>query len=451
MKVKNKRIVILGAARSGMAAASLLQQLGATPFVSDIASHEQKTKELKILQGLGIPFEFGEHSQKIFEADFVILSPGIPLNSSVTQEILKRGIPIYSEVEVASWFCKAQIIAITGSNGKTTTTTLLGEMLRSEIPNAIVAGNIGSPFSGQVIDSADSPWAAVEISSFQLETIDRFHPKVAIILNLAPNHLDWYTSYENYVQAKMRILTNLTKNDWVIFNSDDSLLSEKVQDCKAKRLRFSLTNNQAEAFTNNYAIFMHGQKLLALNQVLLKGSHNHMNAMAAGLAAYCANITFDSIFNVLTSFKGVEHRLEYVATIANVRFINDSKATTIESLNAALNSFDTPIILIAGGKDKGSDFSKVNDLIKHKTRDIILIGAAQHKIARFWQDLSTIHFAQSLSEAVKHAFSIAIKGDTVLLSPACSSFDMFKDFEDRGKKYKQFVHELELEYENQQA
>jgi UDP-N-acetylmuramoylalanine--D-glutamate ligase len=451
MEVKNKKVVVLGAARSGMAAVSLLHQLGALVFVSDVAPKEDKIEQLEILEGLGIPYEFGEHSDKTYNADFIVLSPGIPLTSQIVQGILKRKIPIYSEVEVASWFCKSKIIAITGSNGKTTTTTLLGEMLKLELPQVIVAGNIGAPLSGQVLNSLSSSWASVEISSFQLETIDSFHPTVAVILNLAPNHLDWYNSYEDYIKAKLRILINLDKSDHIIYNADDILLAERLRECKAKKLRFSLQNDQVEAFTKDNSIYLNKYKVLDIDQVLLKGPHNYMNAMAAGLAARCANISYDAIAQVLTTFEGIEHRLEYVTTVAGIQFINDSKATTIEALEVALRSFSTAITLIAGGKDKGSDFSKVNDLIKNNVRAVVLIGMAKEKMAKCWHDLTPIHFAASLSEAVERAFHLTKKGDTVLLSPACSSFDMFTDFEDRGKKYKEYVQKLKIEYENQYA
>ena len=451
MDVKNKKVVILGAARSGVSAALLLKNLGSDLFVSDIANKKQKQQEIKILEKLGIPFEFGQHSNKIYDADFVVLSPGISIAIPKIQSILKKGIPIYSEVEVASWFCKSPIIAITGSNGKTTTTTLLGKMLQSEMPEAIIAGNIGSPLSGQVLNSNKRFWASVEISSFQLETIDRFHPKVVVILNLAPNHLDWYSTFEDYVNAKLRIVKNLDPQDYLIYNNDDPLLVEKVKTQQAKKLCFSLKDHESDAYTKNEAIFLNNNKLIDISQVMLKGQHNQMNIMAAALAAKCANISEPSIIKILSSFTSVEHRLEHVQAINNISFINDSKATTLESLSVALQSFDTPIILIAGGKDKGSDYSRVNSLLKKKVRAVILIGSAQDKMASAWQDITDITRAISLEEAVHKAFSMAHRGDVVLLSPACSSFDMFQDFEDRGRKFKQIVNKIASEYEDNQA
>lgn len=448
MDVRNKKVVILGAARSGISAALLLKKLGSFLFVSDIASKEQKQQEIKTLEEMGIPFEFGQHSDKIFDADFVVLSPGIPITLPKIRSITKKGIPIYSEVEIASWFCKSPIIAITGSNGKTTTTTLLGEMLRSEMPAAIVAGNIGVPFSGQVLNSKKQYWASVEISSFQLETIDRFHPKVVVILNLAPNHLDWYRTFNDYVNAKLRILKNLDPQDYVIYNGDDPLLVNKTRACRARKLCFSLKAQECDAYTMNGTIYLNKKRLIAISRVLLKGQHNHMNIMAAALAARCANVSKHSIIEILASFKGVEHRLEHVKTINKIRFINDSKATTLESLSVALQSYDTPIILIAGGKDKGSDYNLVNNLLKTRVREVILIGSAQDKMASAWQNITNITRATNLQEAVYKAFSMAHQGDIVLLSPACSSFDMFRDYEDRGLKFKQIVEKISIEYEN---
>jgi len=448
MEVKNKKAVILGAARSGIAAAELLLQKGAEVFVSDSASETEKKEEIKILEGLGVSFEFDSHTNKLFDGDFVVLSPGIPVASEIVRNISKKGIPIFSELEIAYWFCQSPIIAITGSNGKTTTTTLLGEMLRSIKSDSIVAGNIGTPFSGQVLSSDRSTWAAVEISSFQLETIDSFHPRIAVILNFAPNHLDRYNSYEDYTEAKLRIIKNLDHNDYIIYNADDILISKKIHPSPAKKLSFSQMNNQADAYLKDAQIFMFNKAIMSCGEVLLKGNHNYMNAMAASLAAHQAEIPNVLIAQTLETFRGVEHRIEVIGTINGIHFVNDSKATTIESLSVALKSFNTPIILIAGGKDKGSDFTKINDLIKKNVREVVLIGESKEKIAKSWNNLKPIHFADSLAAAVEKAFTVAKQDDNVLLSPACTSFDMFKDYEDRGRIFKQIVKQLMQIQEN---
>ena len=442
-EIRDKHITVLGAARSGIAAAKLLIKNGAHVFVSDLATTENKADEINLLKGLGIPFEFGQHSDRIFESDFVVLSPGIPVASNMVQKIFSKNIPVLSEIEIAYWFCKSPIIAITGSNGKTTTTTLIGEMLKTEQPGRIQAGNIGDAFSEQVLDTNENSWAVVEVSSFQLETIEDFHPKVAVILNLAPNHLDRYDGkYEKYVTAKLNILKNLKEEDYLIYNFDDEVLIEKIQKSNAKKISFSADNCEADAYLKDNNLMIGEEVLIRTNEIKLNGIHNYMNSMAAVLASRIAGISNNSICKVLREFAGVEHRLEFVRELKGIRYVNDSKATTVESLAVALQSFDSPIILIAGGKDKGSDFSKLNSLIEKFTREVILVGVAKEKMAKSWEAVKPVHRAETLEEAVKMATKLAKEKDTVLLSPACASFDMFKDYEDRGKQFKQIVNNL---------
>jgi len=446
--VKDKSVTILGAARSGIAAAKLLQKKMANVFVSDSAEENKKRDEMQILQNHKINNEFGQHSKKVFDADFVVLSPGIPSQSAIVQELFLNNIPVYSELEIASWFCASPIIAITGSNGKTTTTTLLGEMIQTELPQSIVAGNIGNAFSDFVLDSKSSDWAVLEVSSFQLETIDTFHPRIVILLNLAPNHLDWYDSYEDYVNAKLLILKNLQKDDYLIYNADDKLLRENVRNSSAIKRTFSLKNTDVSIFMHENQIVFEDRMLIKTDEIRLNGNHNYQNAMAAVLAAKIAGIDDHNISHVLKDFKSIEHRLEFVNDINGIHFINDSKATTIESLAVALTSFQTPIILIAGGKDKGSDYRNLKTLIAENVREVILIGSAKEKMLEAWQDIVPIHPSESLGDAVETAYNLAKSGENVLLSPACSSFDMFKDFEDRGKQFKKLVHKLKFKYEN---
>ena len=447
-QLKQKKVTILGAARSGIAAAKLLTKHAARVFVSDLARQEDKTAEKQILEGLGIPFEFGRHSDQIYDADFIVLSPGISPATPLVQSFGQKGIPVFSEVELASWFYSGPIIAITGSNGKTTTTAITGQILRQQFPDTIIAGNIGTPFSGEVLDKPGAACAVVEISSFQLETIESFHPRVVVIINLAPNHLDWYKSYAEYVSAKLRIMLNLNQSDTLIYNGDDELLTAKVQPCPAQKLRFSAYDQKADAYFKDQTLFMLNSRLAAVQDIKLRGMHNYMNALAAGLAARCLGLNNDPVIKILSTFSGVEHRLEFVANINGVSFINDSKATTIESLAVALASFNTPIILIAGGKDKGSDFSKLKAALKRNVRQAILIGAAREKIMASWQGVIPISSAGNLSAAITAAYQLAQPGDTVLLSPACASFDMFKDFEDRGRLFKQEVHNLKEKMKN---
>ena len=288
--IKDKKIVILGAARSGLAAAKLLHKKQAVVFVSDHADQSEKQEAIKILRDQQISYEFGQHSDKVFEADLVVLSPGISSRLKIVWELRSKGIPVFSELEIASWFCASPIIAVTGSNGKTTTTTLLGEMLRTEMPQSIVAGNIGNAFSDFVLDSNKSNWAAIEVSSFQLETIDTFHPRVVVILNLAPNHLDWYDSFEDYIRAKLFVLKNLQKDDYLIYNADDTLLEDRIRSSPAKKKTFSLSKSNATFFKEKNKLILEEQILITTDQIRLNGNHNYQNAMAAALAAKIAGI-----------------------------------------------------------------------------------------------------------------------------------------------------------------
>ncbi len=442
-RIKNKKITVLGAARSGVAAAVMLKKLGARVYVSDSALLCSKQEQAAELGRRGIAFEFGQHTERAYDADYVVLSPGMPVRSQVVQKFLQKRIPVYSEIEVAAWFCRAPLIAVTGSNGKTTTTTLIGEMLKEQFPRSIVAGNIGQPFSAYVLESEPHSPAVVEVSSFQLETIDRFHPQVAVVLNFAPNHLDRYDSYEDYLRAKWRITMNLGENDLLIYNGSDERLSARSKNLSSRKQAFHLqAHPQAAAWFDGQSLYLDEGKILDVNEMPLKGPHNYMNALAAALAARAVGVPNSAIIRVLRTFKGIEHRLEPLAEIEGVQYINDSKATTVESLAVALQSFNTPIILIAGGKDKGSDFSKLNALIKQQVKECILIGAAKDKMANTWQGLTKLYKADSLESAVRHARRIAAHGDVVLLSPACASFDMFTDFEDRGRRFKEIVNKL---------
>jgi UDP-N-acetylmuramoylalanine--D-glutamate ligase len=445
--ITGKNIVILGAARSGLSAATLLKKAGNDVFVSDIATRN-KLKEKNYLTRMNIPFEFGKHSDRIYQADFIVLSPGIPSTSAVIQAVKAHNIPVYSEIEVAGWFCRSSLIAITGSNGKTTTTTVLGKMLKHRYQDAFVAGNIGEPFSDFVFESSPDVWAAVEVSSFQLETIDQFHPSVVIILNLAPNHLDWYHSFEEYASAKLRILNNLTPDDYIITDGDDPDLCHRIYSHDSRKYKFTVSGRRAEGCLLNNALYLFNEKIIATDQIALFGRHNYKNLMAAGIAAKIAGVSSADIREVMRTFKGVTHRLETVAEIKGVKFINDSKATTLESLEAALQSFQQPVILIAGGKDKGADFKRLQELVKEKVKRAVLIGAASERIMQSWKDSIPVVMAHDLEEAADGALDAAQAGDVVLLSPACSSFDMFRDFEDRGNTFKKIVNQMKRKYEN---
>ncbi len=443
MEVKNKKVTVLGAARSGVSVARLLKMKGANILVSDNAAAEKMHLAARELTELSIEFEVGSHSPRVFNSDLVVLSPGIPVASEIVQKILERKIPVLSEVEVAYWFNKSNIIGITGSNGKTTTTLLAGEMLKTKNPNAVVAGNVGYAFSEQVNRTKKNEWSVIELSSFQLETIDEFKPNIAVVLNFSPNHLDRYDSYEHYLKAKWRITKNLTNEDYCIYNADDSKVSEWAEKLNCNKRSFSTRNvNPNGAGIDDENLYILGNPLISLREIGLRGMHNYQNAMAASLAADIAGIDHSLIASVLKSFKSVEHRLEKVREIDGISFINDSKATTVESLKVALKSFNRPVILIAGGKDKGSDFSELNELVDKHAKHLVLIGTAADKMKKTWENIKPITISKSLKEAVEIAFKTARKNDVVLLSPACASFDMFKDYEDRGRKFKEIVNEL---------
>ena len=437
--IKNKKVTVLGAARSGIAAAKLLKAMGADVFVSDYSKKEL----IPDLEELGIDYESGMHSARVFEADFVTLSPGISQKTEIVKEIRAKNIPVYSEIEVASWFCKSPIIGVTGSNGKTTTTTLIGEMLKKKYDDAIVAGNIGQPFSSFVQNSREDSMAVVELSSFQLETIDTFEPRTAIVLNFAPNHLDWYETYEDYKAAKWRITKNLKESDLLIYNADDEEVTVRSRTLNCRKQSFSVKGSgKADAYYEDGKLWFKGKRLIDVNEMQIRGIHNYMNALAASLAALDAGVEMHQIAQALREFEGVEHRLEFVKEISGVKYYNDSKATTVESLWYALSSFTAPIILIAGGKDKGSDFNKLNDLIAERVKQVVLIGKAAEKMQKTWQGIKPLTSALSLEDAVNKAAALAQKGDVILLSPACASFDMFRDFEDRGRQFKNIVNKL---------
>lgn len=439
-----KKITILGAARSGLAAAKMLSKSGARVFISDCGLPKDLKDRMQSLDLHNVLFETGMHSEKAYNADFAVLSPGIAVSSDIVQKLYKKQIPVYSEVEAAFWFNKSSMIAVTGSNGKTTTVTLIGEMLRKMNPQSIVAGNIGQAFSEFVLESKKGQWSVVELSSFQLETIDSFKPDVAVILNFAPNHLDRYDSYEDYLKAKWRITKNLTEKEVLIYNADDENLKSRIRNSNSPAIGFSTKSiNETGAGYFQDAIYLYGEKFISITEIALKGLHNYMNIMAAILAAQKAGVDLQDMRDVLKEFKGVEHRLEKVTVIDGKTFINDSKATTVESLMYALQSFDMPIVLIAGGKDKGSDFSRLNKLIHKNVKALVLIGTAAEKMKKNWQEIKPVHMAATLKEAVEKASALAEKNEVVLLSPACASFDMFANYEDRGAKFKHFVHELE--------
>ncbi len=460
--IKSDRVSILGAARSGIAAAKLLKSQGASVFVSDKKPKEEAVQEIRMLENLGVQFEFGAHSDRIFDADFIVVSPGVPSSSNLVQHALKVGLNIYSEVEVASWFCRAPIVAITGSNGKTTTTTLTGKIFEKAGWKTVVAGNIGFPFSDYVLDVSrersaplgdlrgEKSVAVVEVSSFQLDHIDTFKPNAAVLLNITPDHLDRYESYQAYVDSKFKIFMNQDGDDFAIYNHDDEAVRKYCEGLAPQKHYFTvnekMTASTTGAFVDGGKVYVvcagKSQFLIDARDIKIRGVHNLYNSMASSLAANAMGVPLEVIAETLREFPGVEHRLEPVRELNGVRYINDSKATNVDAVWYALGSFESPIVLIAGGKDKGNDYTQLFELVKKKVRSMILIGQAAPKMQKEFSDKTKCIMASSMEEAVSIARREAKKGDVVLLSPACASFDMFHDYEHRGREFKRLVMEL---------
>jgi len=446
-RVRGRKIGIVGMARSGVAAAKLARRLGGTPFVSDVKSDDQLTEHIHELKTFGIEFETGGHSDRLLYSEFVIVSPGIPQESGIIQKIIQAGIPIFSEIEFASWFCRGKIVAITGSNGKTTTTTLIGAILDAAgLPNK-VCGNIGYPFSEAVLDIPENGFAVLEVSNFQLELVEEFRPFVAMILNITPDHLDRYENFDGYKRAKYRITENQQPTEYLILNADDAVIEKNNIDSRAQRIFFSTSRSLPTG------VFQRGKTLVGvvgekeseivnIDAIRIPGPHNLQNSAAASLAALLCGAAPRAIGDALGQFPGVEHRLEDAGTIAGIKFINDSKATNVDSVCFALRSFDAPIVLIAGGRDKGGDFEPLVKYGRERVREVILLGEAREKMFEALGKAFPVQFAESMDDAVGKAFESAAPGDIIMLSPACASFDMYENFEQRGLDFKRIVKTL---------
>ena len=450
MQVRGKRFSILGAGKSGLAVARLLKTRRGKIFLSEKNDRDKFKDAIRELEEIGVEYEFGDNTHRVLEADVIVLSPGVPLDAPIVMLAKQQGIKIISEIEVAFDVCESPIIAITGTNGKTTTTTLTGEIFKRAGWNAFVAGNIGIAFS-EIVDQAKGDKAAVvlEISSFQLDTIDEFRPKVSTILNITPDHLDRYPSYEAYIQSKFRIVENQKGHDVFVYNYDDENVRNCAETVSCRTLGFSIKEElkQGAFLHGNDIIIKIGREketLIARDEIGIPGPHNLMNAMAATLMARSMGVEYDAIRETLRTFRGVEHRIEFVRELHGVKYFNDSKATNVDSLYYALGSFKEPIILIAGGKDKGNDYSRIRELVAAHVKAIVTVGDGAEKIEKFFKDMKPIYSAgYSMEEAIRLAQSAAGPGEVVLLSPACASFDMFDNYEHRGKVFKELVNQLQ--------
>lgn len=443
-----KRLVILGGGESGVGAAILGKKVGFDVFLSDMGSIKDEYKA--ILSEKGIPFEEKQHTDTlILNADWIIKSPGIPKKSSIIQKISERQILISSEIEFASQYTDATLIAITGSNGKTTTTSLTYHMYKKAGYSVGLAGNIGKSFAWQVAEE-NFDYYILEISSFQLDDIQNFKPHIAMVLNLSPDHLDRYEyTYQKYIDAKFTITKNQDPKDYFIYNEDDPMTTNWFQNhnTKAQKLPFSLHMKiENGAFSDHENINFHINSdtfKMKINELALTGKHNIANSMAAGIAGKLSKIKNDFIKQSLMDFEAVEHRLEFVLKINGINFINDSKATNVNSVYYALESMKTPVIWIVGGTDKGNDYSELIPFVQRKVKAIVCLGVDNKKIINTFQDIvSNIVETKCMKDAVNAAYSLGSKGDSVLLSPACASFDLFKNYEDRGNQFKEEVRKL---------
>ena len=442
------RLVVLGGGESGAGAAVLGKVKGMDVFLSDMGSVPEKYKQL--LEEYGIPYEEGRHTEElILNADVVVKSPGIPPYAPMVEKIAAKGIPVLSEIEFAAGFTDAKMVCITGSNGKTTTTLLTYHILRKAGLDAGLAGNVGKSLALQVaVDPHDI--YVIELSSFQLENMYQFKANIAVIMNITPDHLDRYDhKMENYVAAKFRILQNQTRDDYFVYWQDDPIIREQIRHVQSEALRLPFGVDREEgsaAFVEDGIVhFSTPTEVWEIprDRLALSGLHNLYNSMAAGISASVLKIKKERIREALEDFEAVEHRLEFVDTVEGVRWVNDSKATNVNSTWYALESMNTPTVLILGGKDKGNDYSEIEELVKEKVKAIVCMGKDNAKLLKFFTGkVPVIADTHSLEEAVAECRRLASEGDTVLLSPCCASFDLFKSYEDRGEQFKKAVRDM---------
>jgi UDP-N-acetylmuramoylalanine--D-glutamate ligase len=453
-----KRVTVVGMARSGESAARLLLAAGARVTIADVKDEAQLADVLGRLDRTRLTVRAGsDYGSSLRESELVVISPGVPTRSPLLEDARGRGVPVIGEMELASRFLRAPVIAVTGTNGKSTTVTLIGAMLTHSEKRAFAGGNLGTPLSEAALAThragGASPYdyIVVEASSFQLETVERFHPWFATVLNVTTDHMDRYESVADYVAAKARIFENQSRGDVALLNLDDPRVAAMRPAVRAKVLGFSRSTLAGRGVEEGIAwdgaqvtatISGRTEAICRREEIRMLGSHNLANAMAAVAAGLAARCPVSAIRETLREFPGIEHALEAVREWRGVRFVNDSKGTNVDATLKALESFEEPIVLIAGGRDKGGDFERLREAIARRVKHLILIGESAAKLQEAWRDCRSIRRAGSLREAVQEAARVAVAGDVVLLSPACASFDMFADYQDRGRQFKQLVNEL---------
>ena len=456
MNVNDKRVLVVGLGKSGVASALFLKSKGARVTVSDTKPSDQLKDEIPVLLDQGIAVETGGHGERTFGGqDLIVVSPGVPTDAPPLVQARALGGKIIGEIELASQFFPGRIVAITGSNGKTTTTSLAGEIVAAGGFRIAVGGNIGTPAISLVEGATAETIAVWEVSSFQLETIQAFRPRIAVILNVTPDHLDRHHTFAAYTDAKARIFENQQREDFTVLNADDHTCAELATRTRAQIFWFSRTKEVKQgAFVHDGHILFRddsGQRELMLaSEIPLKGAHNVENVLAAVCVGALLHCEPGQIRKAVRDFKAVEHRLEQVASIRGVEYYNDSKATNVDATIKALESFPANIHLILGGKDKGSDYGVLNDLLRQRVKRVYTIGTAAAKIESQIKEAAEIDHAETLETAIKHAAEAATPGDIVLLAPACASFDQFRNYEHRGKVFKEVVNDL-FEHANQES
>jgi UDP-N-acetylmuramoylalanine--D-glutamate ligase len=449
MELKGKKVLVVGLGKSGLAAALFLRHRGAVVTVSDVRSAEALAKEIPALLEEGVMVEAGGHGLLTFRRqDLIVVSPGVPLDTPELEQVRKFGTPVIGELELAARFLKGKILAITGSNGKTTTTTLVGEILKEAGIPTLVGGNIGVPVVDLIEQSTDETWAVLEVSSFQLESTEEFHPEVAVILNITPDHLDRHGTFENYAKAKERITAAQGQSDAVVLNADNARTAQAASHSAARVYWFSIEHKvgQGAWVEDGWVLYREAreaevEKVIPLSKIPLKGEHNVENVVAAVCAARQAGAPTEVIGPAIEKFQAVEHRLEFVATVNGVDYYNDSKATNVDATAKAVAAFNSGIHLILGGKDKGSDYTALSDLLRQRVRSVYTIGSAAEKIESQLRGVVSLHSCETLEKAVTAAGNAARPGEVVLLAPACSSFDQFENYEHRGRVFKELVAE----------
>lgn len=449
-KYKNKRVLILGLAKSGYSAALLLHRLGASLVVNDKMPYNDENDQIKHLEELGITVVCGGHPLHIFDdyqIELIVKNPGIRYDNPMIQEAVKRHIPIITEVELAYEVSEAEFIGITGSNGKTTTTMLTFELLKESEKQPLIAGNIGTVVSDVATKATEKNVIVTELSSFQLMGTVEFKPKVSVLLNIFDAHLDYHGTKEEYVAAKAKILANQTEDDFVIYNADDEILVSLASNCKAATIPFSRKQKlQTGTYVNGGDIYFNDERITSVTSIALPGEHNLENVLAAISVAKLCRVQNEWIERVLATFKGVKHRLEYVASINGRKFYNDSKATNILATEKAITSFKEPVVLLAGGLDRGNGFDELIPIFKRHVKAVVSFGETAKKIEETAKHagVEVTKVVETMDEAVKTAYQFSTKGDVILLSPACASWDQYKTFEERGDMFVSSVHKLKV-------